>query len=132
MFIAGDILATIGFFLGLAVTSWATLLSFKLLFPARADRAAESMSENTWKTALTGTGFLLAVGGAALVLAGNPLPLVKIVGMVLLGWMFAISLVGAAGHARTSRAERPTTTVQPAPAHITSTAGAKTNQPASG
>ncbi|RYG45581.1 hypothetical protein EON79_12315 [bacterium] len=97
MFIAGDILATIGFFLGVAVTSWATLLAFKLLFPAKADRAAEAMAENAWKTALTGTLFLLAIGGAAVVLISNPLPIVKIVGMVVMGWMLAISLVGLAG-----------------------------------
>lgn len=96
-FTAGDIQATIGSFAGIALTSWATLLAFKLLFPARADRAAESLETNIWRTSVLGTAFLGLVGGSGLVLIGLPLPLAKIVGLVVIGWVLALSLVGTAG-----------------------------------
>lgn len=97
LFTAGDIQATIGFFLGVALTSWATLLTFKLLFPARVGRAAENLAENTWKTVAVGTGFVLVAGFISLTLLGLPLPLAKLLGMVMIGWLLAVSLVGAGG-----------------------------------
>ncbi|CAN5643885.1 hypothetical protein BH11ARM2_BH11ARM2_11270 [soil metagenome] len=97
LFTAGDIQATIGFFLGVALTSWATLLAFKLLFPTRVTGAAEALEQQTWKTVLIGAAFFLIVGLASVTLLGVALPIAKLVGMVMLGWLLAVSLVGAGG-----------------------------------
>ena len=97
----GDVLAAVAILLGTALTSWTTLLAFRLLFPRRVAIAAEEMRRGAFPLALVGAGTLLVPGGIALtMLSAGPGP-VKMIGFVGLAWILAIAAVGGAGIAAT-------------------------------
>jgi predicted ferric reductase len=97
MLVLGDVLAIAAGFLGLALTSWATVLAIGLLFTDKAGRARESLEQGPWRIGGIGVIVVLTLGLLAIVLLGQPLPLVKLLGWVLLGWLLAIAFVGVAG-----------------------------------
>lgn len=97
----GEVLAVVAILLGTALTTWTTLLAFRLLFPKRVAIAADEMRRGAFPLALVGGGMILAPGTIAfMMLSAGPGP-VKIVGFVMLAWILAIGAVGGAGIAAT-------------------------------
>ena len=93
----GDVLAVVASLFGIALTSWATLLAFRLMFPRPVELARREIDRRPWANAFVGTGILLIPGGIfLLLLSAGPAP-VKIFGFVGFAWLLAIGAIGAAG-----------------------------------
>jgi hypothetical protein len=93
----GDVATVVALFIGYALTSWATLVSFGLLCEGKTRRAQELHSGSPWRNGAAGLLLLALGGGAGLGLIGHPLPLLKAVGVLVLAWVLFVVTVGAAG-----------------------------------
>lgn len=105
MLIIGDVLAVAAAIFGVGLTTWATLLAIGLLFADKAERARQRLEYGAFRLGAIGAVIALTLGLLSLLMLGNPLPLVKLLGTVLLGWLLAVACVGASGVA-TLLAER--------------------------
>jgi len=97
MFSFGDVLAVLGIFTGVALTSWATVLAFGLLFEEKSQRATQAIEGRPWHTALLGVLVLSVLGFLSIALMNGALPVIKLLGLVTTGWLLTIALVGGAG-----------------------------------
>lgn len=91
MLILGDVLAVVASLFGVCLSAWATLVAFSLLFPDRAERAADSIRESPGKMAGLGLVSTAVLALLSLSLLQQPLPLLK-----LAGWAIALSLLSLA------------------------------------
>ena len=97
MFSFGDVLAVLGIFTGVALTSWATVLAFGLMFEEKSRRASVALEHRPWHLALLGFVILAVMGFIGIALLNGALPAVKVLGLVVIGWLLTIALVGGAG-----------------------------------
>lgn len=91
MLILGDVLAVVASLFGVCLSAWATLLAFSLLFPGRAEQAANSIRVSPGKMAGQGLASTTVLVILSLVLLQQPLPILK-----LAGWAIALALLSLA------------------------------------
>lgn len=82
---------------GLFITSWVTSIAIMLLFPNVSERARVAATERTAKTVGLGLVLLLTIGLLGIVGLGNPLPILKLVGWVIILGLLAVAAVGTSG-----------------------------------
>ena len=97
MLILGDVLAVVASLFGICLSAWATLLAFSLLFPDRAERAAESIKVSPTRMGLLGAVLTFVLLFTAIVLLKNPLPLVKLIGWFALLSNLSLGALGCSG-----------------------------------
>lgn len=97
MLILGDVLGVLAIVLGICASSWAILLAFAALFPARAEQSRTVVESHPWRSMALGLVGWTILGTFGLVLIQSPNGLAKIIGMVLLVVPSAITAVGSAG-----------------------------------
>jgi hypothetical protein len=92
----GDVFSVVAGIFGSFLTLWAAVVAAGLLFPGPTERARVSLEEP--KRAV-GRGLAVAatLGFLSIVMSANPFPLVKGLGMILLFWLLAVSVLGTAG-----------------------------------
>lgn len=93
----GDALSVVSAFLALGVSLWATTMLAALLAPHKARVAQERLASAPYRTGFVGlvSGFLWA--GLGIVLLTQPVPVVKLAGLVVLGTLACTLAVGLAG-----------------------------------
>jgi hypothetical protein len=92
----GDVLAIIAALIGLGLTTWALLVSCALLFPRKVNRAWVACELNVRTNMALGIVMLLPAL-LALTMLGNPHPLLKVLGAVILLGDLSFAAIGAAG-----------------------------------
>ena len=93
----GDVWAVIATIVGIAVCAWALLLCFSFFFVRRTGAAKDLIVKSPVKMILMGLGATLVLGGTGTVLTNLPFAGAKLLGMVMLLGLFAISFTGSAG-----------------------------------
>ena len=96
MMTIGDVLAAVAILLGIGVTGWATLVAIALGAPAAVLKARRRIEAGAGETALLGILYLL-VPLAGLAVMNVPNPLVKLVGLGIVGASLVVAGVGVAG-----------------------------------
>lgn len=99
MLIIGDVLA---FFAGvtlLAISSWAIAMCMVLMFPRRADRARDHLAARPWQSLIFGLLLALVPGVLSLNLMANPMPGLKLAGLMSLMTLLGLAAVGFGGMA---------------------------------
>lgn len=97
MLILGDVLAVVASLVGICLTAWTTLLALSLLFPSRAERAADGIRIAPGRTFGWGVVLTAILGFAGLVLLGNPAPVAKLVGWLIMLTLLSLAALGASG-----------------------------------
>lgn len=96
----GDVLMVFGGVAGFAFGAWCLVLAANLLFPAVARRASDLVehraSSQFMRGVLVGTPALFV----SVALVGNPMPLMKVVGLLGVVAVLVVATVGFAGLAR--------------------------------
>lgn len=92
----GDVFSVVAGVLGSFLTLWAAVVAAGLLFPGPTARARVSLGDP--KRAV-GRGLLIVatLGVLSIAMSANPFPLVKGLGLILLFWLLAVSILGTAG-----------------------------------
>lgn len=83
--------------IGLFVTAWATSLAIMLLFPNVSDRARVAVGERAAKSFGLGLLLFFTLGVVGFVSLGNPSPLVKLFGWMIVLGLLAVAAVGTSG-----------------------------------
>ena len=68
-----------------------------LLFTQRSEAACQAIETRPWKAFFIGLAILVFFGTISLGLLGNPVPAVKLAGMMLMLGLLSVASVGAAG-----------------------------------
>jgi multisubunit Na+/H+ antiporter MnhE subunit len=92
----GDVFSIVAAILGSFLTLWAAVVAAGLLFPGATERARFAFEEPS-RTLVRGLIVALTLGVLAFVMFAGPLPLFKGLGLLLLFWLFALSILGTAG-----------------------------------
>lgn len=93
----GDVFSVIAALFAVCLSSWALMLVLTLLFPQRAQVVQTTITERPWRAFFVGLSLLLVVGTLALALSANPVPAVKLVGIVMLLALLSVAALGAGG-----------------------------------
>lgn len=97
-FIQGDVLAFMSLLIGSCVSAWALTVAYGLLFPARSDFAKDVVAASPWKCVARGALTAITLGLLGFILAVKaPNPMVKLVGWMILLFIFSIAALGMAG-----------------------------------
>lgn len=113
----GDVLMVFGGVAGFAVGAWCLVLALNMLFPVMCKRSADLVERKGASQLLVG----VLVGGPVILfsvaLVGNPVPVLKLVGLAGFVALLTVSAVGFAGLAnltgsRVERSAGATTTYQ--------------------
>jgi hypothetical protein len=92
----GDVFSIVAAIFGSFLTLWAAVVAAGLLFPGAAEKARRSLEEPK-RTIGRGLAVALTLGTLAIAMSATPAPLVKGLGLILLFWLFALSILGTAG-----------------------------------
>ena len=93
----GDVFSIVAAIFGLFITAWAASVAIMLLLPQATERARAVAEETPGRTILSGIALLLTVGLVGVVMLGNPLPLMKLLGWTLTLGLLGIAAIGTAG-----------------------------------
>lgn len=94
--IIGDVLSVVAGVLGTFLTLWAAVVAAGLLFPCPAERARASLEEPK-RAVVRGLLVVATLGLLSFLMSASPFPLVKGLGLILLFWLLAVSVLGTAG-----------------------------------
>lgn len=97
MLILGDVLAVVASLVGICLSAWATLLAFSLLFPNRAERAAESIQGSPTRMGVRGLIIASVMLFGSVVLLQSPFPAVKLLGWIVMLALFSLAALGGSG-----------------------------------
>jgi hypothetical protein len=93
----GDVFSVIAGILAICASAWALMLVMTLLFTHRSEAACRDIETRPWKAFFIGLAILVFLGTLSLALLGNPIPAIKLAGMVLMLALLSIASVGAGG-----------------------------------
>jgi hypothetical protein len=99
-FLIGDVLAVVGFFVGVTLASWATILFTALTFARHSERAKGHLKTKPWKAGLQGVALSLILAAVGFQIFNIPTPLTKIIGFSILFVWATLATIGAAGMIR--------------------------------
>jgi hypothetical protein len=92
----GDVMSVVWGILGVFLTLWAGVVAAALLFPGSAEKARRAL-EDPKRTLFTGFGVLATLGLLSVALSANPAGPIKGLGLLLMGWLLALSVLGTSG-----------------------------------
>ena len=93
----GDVFSVIAGILAICASAWALMLVMTLLFTQRTEAACREIEYRPWKAFFIGLAILIFFGTIALGMMGNPVPAMKLSGIVLTLVLLSIAAVGAGG-----------------------------------
>ncbi|MGV3615083.1 MAG: hypothetical protein ACO1SV_07090 [Fimbriimonas sp.] len=92
----GDVFSVVAGVFGTFMALWASVVAAGLLFPGPTERARLALEEPK-RTVGRGLVVTLTLGVLSVAMSASPLPPVKGVGLILLFWLLAVSILGTAG-----------------------------------
>ncbi len=100
MLTIGDVLAATLLVLGTALTTLSAFVLVGLLFPVRAEAAAQRVESRPWATMTSGVLVALPALALATVLGAIPSPVARALSLVVVVLLLVVAVVGASGLAK--------------------------------
>ena len=93
----GDVLAVVAGIFAICGSAWALLVISAVMFGTRTQHAQAAIERYPWRTLGIGILGIVVFGTLSVIMAAQPLPLVKLVGTMMYLTLFAIAVVGGGG-----------------------------------
>ncbi|MBX7133756.1 MAG: hypothetical protein K1X67_13870 [Fimbriimonadaceae bacterium] len=93
----GDVLAVVAGALAICGSAWALLVISAVVFGTRTQHAQGAIERHPWRTLGIGLFGVVVFGTLSVIMAAQPLPLVKLVGTMMYLSLFAVAVVGGGG-----------------------------------
>jgi len=93
----GDVFSVVAALLTVCFSAWAVMLATTLLFTNRTQNAQRAIVARPWRAFFGGLALMLIVGTTALALAANPIPGIKLIGVMFLLALLSVAAIGAGG-----------------------------------
>lgn len=93
----GDSFAIVAILFGIGITAWAMIIGASILFAEKSLMARNLTERHPWRSFAIGFGVVMTVGLVSIVMAGLPFPAIKLLGVMGLMGLGALSMFGASG-----------------------------------
>lgn len=93
----GDVFSVVAALVAICASTWALILTMTLLFQRRIHTAQSVIEGRPWRAFLFGLALMLIVGTVGVGMLGNPVPGVKLFGMLITLAILSVAAVGAGG-----------------------------------